>query len=90
MKLVENIYDFCKEHKLEDEFYKKMVANEYAQNSMRIRKSGSYSKFVACMNDKKFREGMKFADASQCALFERVLYFMIKNKIYMPFAFWIW
>ena len=43
MKLVENIYDFCKEHKLEDEFYKKMVAHEYAQNSMRIRKSGSYS-----------------------------------------------
>lgn len=42
------------------------------------------------MNDKKVREGMKFADASQCTLFERVLYFMIKNKIYMPFAFWIW
>lgn len=90
MKLVENIYNFCKEHKLEDDFYKKMVAHEYAQNSMRIRKSTSYSKFVACMNDKKFREGMKFADASQCTLFERVLYFMIKNKIYMPFAFWIW
>lgn len=90
MKLVENIYDFCKEHKLEDEFYKKMVAHEYAQNSMRIRKSGSYSKFVACMNDKKFREGMKFADASQCTLFERLLFCMVKYKIYLPFVFWIW
>ena len=90
MKLVENIYDFCKEHKLEDEFYKKMVAHEYAQNSMRIRESGSYSKFVACMNDKKFREGMKFADASQCTLFERLLFCMVKYKIYLPFVFWIW
>ena len=90
MKLVENIYDFCKKHKLEDEFYKKMVAHEYAQNSMRIRKSGSYSKFVACMNDKKFREGMKFADASQCTLFERLLFCMVKYKIYLPFVFWIW
>ena len=90
MKLVENIYNFCKEHKLEDDFYKKMVAHEYAQNSMRIRKSTSYSKFVACMNDKKFREGMKFADASQCTLFERLLFCMVKYKIYLPFVFWIW
>ena len=36
MKLVENIYGFCKNHKLDDAFYKKMVAHEYAQNSMRI------------------------------------------------------
>lgn len=71
MRLVENINDFCKEHKLEDEFYKKMVAHEYVQNSMRIRKSTSYSKFVEYMNDQTFREGMKFADASQCALFEK-------------------
>ena len=86
MKLVENVYDFCCDHSLTDDFFKKMVAHEYAQNSMRIRKSTSYSKFVTCMNDKKFREGVKFADASQCALFERVLYFMIKHKIYFPFA----
>ncbi|MGF0018739.1 glycosyltransferase family 2 protein [Sporofaciens sp. SGI.106] len=90
MKLVENIYKFCKNHKLENDFYKRMVAREYAQNSMRIRKSSSYSKFVACMNDKKFREGMGFADASQCTLFERVLFCMVKYKIYFPFAFWIW
>ena len=51
MKLVENIYGFCRNHRLEDVYYKKMVAHEYAQNSMRIRKSTSYSKFVACMND---------------------------------------
>lgn len=30
MKLVENIYLFCKNHNLEDGFYKKMVAHEYA------------------------------------------------------------
>lgn len=90
MKLVENIYDFCTDHKLEDNFYKMIVAHEYAQNSMRIRKSTSYSKFVLCMNDNEFREGMKFADASQCTLFEKILFYMVKYKIYIPFAFWIW
>ena len=90
MKLVENIYNFCEEHNLEDAFYKKMIAHEYAQNSMRIRKSTSYSKFVVCMNDKEFRKGIKFANASQCNLFEKILFFMVKHKIYIPFAFWIW
>lgn len=90
MKLVENIYDFCKNHKLEDDFCKNMVAHEYAHSSMRIRKSTSYSKFVACMNDREFREGIKFADASQCTLFEKMLFFMVKHKIYLPFLFWIW
>ena len=90
MKLVENVYDFCKSHKLEDDFYKKMVAHEYAQNSMRIRKSTSYLKFIACMNDKEFREGIKFAEASQCTLFEKILFYLIKYKVYFPFAFWIW
>lgn len=90
MKLVENVYDFCKSHKLEDNFYKKMVAHEYAQNSMRIRKSTSYLKFIACMNDKEFREGIKFAEASQCTLFEKILFYLIKYKVYFPFAFWIW
>ena len=90
MKLVENVYEFCKNHKLEDKFYRKMVAHEYVQNSMRIRKSTSYSKFVSCMNDMKFREGVKFANTLQCTLFEKVLFFMIKHKIYIPFAFWVW
>lgn len=90
MKLVENVYDFCKSHKLEDNFYKKMVAHEYAQNSMRIRKSTSYLKFIACMNDNEFREGIKFAEASQCTLFEKILFYLIKYKVYFPFAFWIW
>lgn len=90
MKLVENVYDFCCDHSLTDDFFKKMVAHEYGQNSMRIRKSTSYSKFVTCMNDKKFREGVKFADASQCTFLERILFRMIKYKIYFPFAFWIW
>ena len=67
-----------------------MVAHEYAQNSMRIRKSTSYKKFVACMNDEKFREGIQFADASQCTKFERLLFNMVKHKIYFLFAFWIW
>lgn len=90
MKLVENVYDFCKKHQLNDDFFKKMVAHEYAQNSMRIRKSTSYLNFVKCMNDKNFRKGLSYADSSQCTLFERILYFMIKHKIYIPFAFWIW
>lgn len=90
MKLVENVYDFCCDHSLTDDFFKKMVAHEYAQNSMRIRKSTSYSKFVTCMNDKKFREGIKFADASQCTFLEKILFRMIKYKIYFPFAFWNW
>ena len=90
MKLVENVYDFCNSHKLEDNFYKKMVAHEYVQNSMRIRKSTSYLKFIACMNDKEFREGIKFAEASQCTLFEKILFYLIKYKVYFPFAFWIW
>ena len=90
MKLVENVYDFCCDHSLTDDFFKKMVAHEYGQNSMRIRKSTSYSKFVTCMNDKKFREGIKFADASQCTFLEKILFRMIKYKIYFPFAFWNW
>ena len=90
MKLVENIYDFCADHKLKDDFYRMIVAHEYAQNSMRIRKSTSYSKFVTCMNDKKFREGIGFADASKCTLFEKVLFGMIKYKIYILFACWVW
>ena len=90
MKLVENTYNFCKIHRLEDDFYKRMVAHEYAQNGMRIRKSTSYSKFVVCMNDKKFREGIEFANASKCSLFEKILFYMIKYKVYFPFALWIW
>lgn len=90
MKLVQNIYDFCKEHNLKDDFYRRMVAHEYAQNSMRIRKCTSYSSFVTCMNNKKFREGIQFADASQCTLFEKILFCMVKYKIYIPFVFWVW
>lgn len=90
MKLVDNIYAFCKSYEPEDAFYKKMVAHEYAQSCMRIRKSTSYKKFVECMNDEKFREGIDFADASQCTLFEKMLFFMVKHRIYIPFAFWIW
>ena len=90
MKLVGNCYCFCKQHKLEDVFYKKMVAHEYAQNSMRIRKCTSYSRFVTCMNNQQFREGLRFADASRCTLFEKTLFFMVKHKLYFPFAFWVW
>ena len=81
---------FAKNINLEEEFYKKMVAHEYVQNSMRIRKSTSYLKFVTCMNDVKFREGIEFADASQCTLFEKIVFCMVKHKMYIPFAFWVW
>ena len=90
MKLVENVYHFCENHKLNDNFGEKMVAHEYAQNSMRIRKCTSYSRFVTCMNNQQFREGLRFADASRCTLFEKTLFFMVKHKLYFPFAFWVW
>lgn len=90
MKLTENIYDFCKNHELKDKFYKNLVGHEYAQNSMRIRKSTSFIKFVECMNNEKFREGISFAETSQCTFFEKTLFFMVKHKIYFPFAFWVW
>lgn len=90
MKLTENTYNFCKNHKLMDTFYKNLVGHEYAQNTMRIRKSTSLIKFIECMNNEKFREGISFAETSQCTFFEKILFFMVKHKIYFPFAFWFW
>ena len=90
MMLVENTYAFCRERKLNDDFFKKMVAHEYAQNCMRIRKSTSYSTFVSCMNNMEFREGIDFADAKKCTLFEKIIFGLVKHKMYIPFAFWIW
>lgn len=90
MALVNNVYQFCTQQKLDDSFYKNMVAHEYAQNSMRIRKSTSYARFVACMNDGQFRAGLGFADASRCTRFEKLLFFLVKHKLYVPFALWVW
>lgn len=90
MKLVENICEFCKSYDLNDAFYKKTVAHEYVQSCMRIRKSTSFKRFVECMNDEQFRAGMAFADASQCTRLERILFFLMKHRIWIPFAFWIW
>ena len=90
MELVKNAYHFCIHHNLYDSFYKNMVAHEYAQNSMRVRKCTSYTNFLSCMNDEQFRAGLAFADASRCTKFEKLLFFMVKHKLYLPFAFWIW
>lgn len=90
MELVKNAYHFCIHHNLHDSFYKNMVAHEYAQNSMRIRKCTSYTNFLSCMNDEEFRAGLAFADTSRCTKFEKLLFFMVKHKLYLPFAFWIW
>ena len=90
MELVKNAYHFCIRHNLHDSFHKNMVAHEYAQNSMRIRKCTSYTNFLSCMNDEQFRAGLAFADASRCTKFEKLLFFMVKHKLYLPFAFWIW
>ena len=90
MMLVEYTYAFCKELRLNDDFFKKMVAHEYAQNCMRIRKSTSYSTFVSCMNNMEFRAGIDFAEVKKCTLFEKIIFTLVKYKIYMPFAFWIW
>lgn len=90
MMVVENIFEFCNKHQLNNMFFQKMLAHEYAQNSMRIRKSTSFIRFVKCMNDKKFREGIALANATECNPFEKILFYLIKYKIYLPFAFWIW
>ena len=90
MKLPENVYDFCKSHQLNEKFYRNIVAHEYAQNCMRIRKSTSYTKFVACMKDNVFRKGIQFAETSQCTLLEKILFFMVKHKIFFLFRFWVW
>ena len=90
MMVVENIFEFCNKHQLNNMFFQKMLAHEYAQNSMRIRKSTSFIRFVKCMNDKKFREGIALANATECNTFEKILFYLIKYKIYLPFAFWIW
>lgn len=90
MELVKNAYHFCIHHNLHDSFYKNMVAHEYAQNSIRVRKCTSYTNFLSCMNDEQFRAGLAFADTSRCTKFEKLLFFMVKHKLYLPFAFWIW
>ena len=46
--------------------------------------------FLSCMNDEQFRAGLAFADASRCTKFEKLLFFMVKHKLYLAFAFWIW
>lgn len=90
MEVVKNTVHFCSDHQLDSSFFRRMVAHEYAQNGMRIRKSTSYARFMDSMNDPQFRGGLNFADPSQCTLFEKILFFMVKHKLYLPFAFWIW
>ena len=87
MELVKNAYQFCVRHNLHDSFFQYMVAHEYAQNSMRIRKCTSYTRFVSCMNDAQFRAGLGFADASRCTRIEKLLLFLVKHKLYVPFVF---
>ena len=89
-KLVINMYQFCIDHGYDSSFYRGMVAHEYAQNAMRIRKSTSYRKFVKCMEDVTFRKGIDFADPSMCSLFETVLFWMLQHRFYMPYALWVW
>lgn len=90
MELVKNTFRFCADHQLNGSYFRTMVAHEYAQNSMRIRKSTSYARFLESMNDQQFREGLNLADPSQCTFFEKVLFFMVKHRLYFPFAFWVW
>lgn len=90
MELPVNFFDFCMENNLKNTFYRGLIAHEYAQNSMRIRKCTSYSKFVKYMNDKRFRIGIEFAKVNTCTFFEKLLFYLVKYKIYFPFLFWIW
>lgn len=89
-KLVINMYQFCIDHGYDSSFYRGMVAHEYAQNAMRIRKSTSYRKFVKCMEDVTFRKGIDFADPSMCSLFETVLFWMVQHRFYILYALWVW
>ena len=90
MKLVENAYQFCVDHGFDSKFFRGMVAHEYAQNTMRIRKSTSYRRFLKCMNDVSFRKGIGFADSSMCSKFERIIFSMLNHRIYLPFRLWFW
>ena len=85
MKLVENAYQFCVDHGFDNKFYRGMVAHEYAQNAMRIRKSTSYRNFVKCMNNVSFRKGIGFANSNSCSKFERIIFSMLNHRIYLPF-----
>ena len=90
MKLVENAYQFCVDHGFDNKFYRGMVAHEYAQNAMRIRKSTSYRNFVKCMNNVSFRKGIGFANSNSCSKFERIIFSMLNHRIYLPFRLWFW
>ena len=90
LELAKYSFRFCIDHKLDSIFFQTMVAHEYAQSSMRVRKCTSYARFLKCMNDPQFREGLDFANPSKCTPFEKCLFFMVKHKLYLPFAFWIW
>lgn len=90
LKLVENAYQFCVDHGFDSKFYRDMVAHEYAQNAMRIRKTTSYKNFKNCMDDVSFRTGIEYAHPSSCSKFEKVLFWLVKYRFYIPFALWIW
>lgn len=60
-KILPNIaYEFVKKNHLTSSFYITMVAHEYAQAIMRIRKCTSFPSFVRFMNDSAFRKGLTF------------------------------
>ena len=60
-KILPNIaYEFAKKNHLTSSFYITMVAHEYAQAIMRIRKCTSFPSFVRFMNDSAFRKGLTF------------------------------
>lgn len=90
MKLVKNVYQFCIDYGFDNKFYKGMVAHEYAQNAMRIRKSTSYINFVKCMNDATFRSGIEYSNPSTCSMIEKIIFRLLKHKMYFPFRFWLW
>lgn len=90
-KILPNIaYEFVKKNHLTSSFYTTMVAHEYAQAIMRIRKCTSFPSFVRFMNDSAFRKGLTFFTNTNCSLFEKMLLFLVKHKFYIPFFFWVW
>ena len=83
-------YDFCKKNNLTGCFYTTMIAHEYAQAIMRIRKCASFSYFIQIMNDPFFRKGLTSFKNTNCSLFEKMLLVLVKHKFYLPFLFWVW
>ena len=77
MELPVNFFDFCMENNLKNTFYRGLIAHEYAQKvDLKLIIDTNYQ--------------LEFAKVNTCTFFEKLLFYLVKYKIYFPFLFWIW